>query len=82
MAKDLEQGMTRVFLKVLPPFKIQWTIWQHHYRQRLVPSPAGSHELHKLELSWAWEPRDSSRTRQPCANKGPLRLVFLRNMDR
>uniref|UniRef100_A0A2N9HDU2 Reverse transcriptase domain-containing protein n=1 Tax=Fagus sylvatica TaxID=28930 RepID=A0A2N9HDU2_FAGSY len=31
-------------------------------RRRLVPSPAGTNELLKLELSWAWEPMYSSRT--------------------
>ncbi len=32
-------------------------IW---YRRRLLSNPAGSHELFSLELSWAWEPMNSS----------------------
>jgi hypothetical protein len=51
------------------------------YRQRLDSSPAGSHELYQLELSRAWEPRDSSRTCVASVHKGPLRCVSIINMD-
>jgi hypothetical protein len=33
---------------------------QTSYRWRLHSSPAGSHELLNMELSWAWEPMHSS----------------------
>jgi hypothetical protein len=46
------------------------------YRQRLEANLVECHELYKLELPWAWEPRDSSGTRCYSAKKDPS-IVFL-----
>uniref|UniRef100_A0A2N9FG05 RNase H type-1 domain-containing protein n=1 Tax=Fagus sylvatica TaxID=28930 RepID=A0A2N9FG05_FAGSY len=50
------------------------------YRRRLWYSPTEANELPKLELSWAWEPRDNSGAREPCAGKRSLSRVPDRNM--
>jgi hypothetical protein len=35
-------------------------LWLTPNRWRLLSSPAGHYEVFQFELSWAWEPRDSS----------------------
>uniref|UniRef100_A0A2N9IQD1 CCHC-type domain-containing protein n=1 Tax=Fagus sylvatica TaxID=28930 RepID=A0A2N9IQD1_FAGSY len=51
-ARDLENDME---IEPNPGFPLQ----------RLVPSPAGSHDLYQLELSRAWEPGNDSSSNQP-----------------